>query len=97
MTETAPPGLIRRFFTTWRQLTALAAGGVVVSARLGQKPYPKGLRHRFHRTTAVDDTQPLRISRLRVSDTTAIDRLDTITSGLHPTLHGLRSRVPTRA
>jgi ubiquinone biosynthesis protein len=52
MTETAPPGLIRRFITTWHHLAALAMGGLVTSARLDEKPRRKGFRHRFHRLTA---------------------------------------------
>ncbi|MCF2529761.1 polysaccharide deacetylase family protein [Yinghuangia soli] len=35
---------------------------------------------------------PLRISRLRIASTTPPDRFETILSGLHPAVHGLRGR-----
>ncbi|MDI2130214.1 polysaccharide deacetylase family protein [Yinghuangia seranimata] len=35
---------------------------------------------------------PLRISRLRIATTTSPDRFETILSGLHPAVHGLRGR-----
>ncbi|UGQ15613.1 polysaccharide deacetylase family protein [Yinghuangia sp. ASG 101] len=35
---------------------------------------------------------PLRVSRLRVATTTSPDRFETILSGLHPAVHGLRGR-----
>lgn len=36
---------------------------------------------------------PLRVSRLRVASTTPPDRFETILSGLHPAVHGLRGRA----
>jgi len=43
-----------------------------------------------HRTQPVPLREPLRISRLRVGDTTGMDRLRIILSGLHPAVHRLR-------
>ncbi len=45
-----------------------------------------------HRTVAVDETHPLRISRLRMSERLTAERLETILSGLHPALHSIRTR-----
>jgi peptidoglycan/xylan/chitin deacetylase (PgdA/CDA1 family) len=44
--------------------------------------------HRLARLPA----DPLRLSRLRVSSDTSLDRLATIISGLHPALHRARGR-----
>lgn len=43
-----------------------------------------------HRSVDVDDSHPLRISRLRMNEQLSAERLETILSGLHPALHGVR-------
>jgi peptidoglycan/xylan/chitin deacetylase (PgdA/CDA1 family) len=43
-----------------------------------------------HRTQSIPVRDPLRISRLRVGDSTSMDRLRIILSGLHPAVHRLR-------
>lgn len=43
-----------------------------------------------HRLSAAPQAAPLRISRLRVSDTTPTDRFAAILSGLHPAVHHAR-------
>lgn len=45
-----------------------------------------------HRTQPVPVRDPLRISRLRVDDSTSMDRLRITLSGLHPAVHRLRGR-----
>ncbi|MDH3707769.1 MAG: polysaccharide deacetylase family protein, partial [Acidimicrobiia bacterium] len=43
-----------------------------------------------HRSVDVDASHPLRISRLRMNEQVSAERLETILSGLHPALHGVR-------
>ncbi|HEV8421342.1 MAG TPA: polysaccharide deacetylase family protein, partial [Actinomycetota bacterium] len=59
------------------------------------------LRHLGYRTGFLFDHalvrrgpgHPLRISRVRVNSTTRVERLGLILSGLHPTLHQVRTRL----
>ena len=46
-----------------------------------------------HRTVDLDESHPLRISRLRMNERLTAERLETILSGLHPALHSMRSAV----
>lgn len=45
-----------------------------------------------HRLGPRVPDHPLRVSRLRIATTTGPDRFETILSGLHPAVHGLRGR-----
>ncbi len=49
------PGLVRRFFTTWRHVSGLLLGGLVssVRSRLRQDPRPEGLTFRLQRIAAA--------------------------------------------
>lgn len=49
-----------------------------------------------HRTVDVSSAHPLRISRLRMHERMSAERLETTLSGLHPALHGVRTRVARR-
>jgi peptidoglycan/xylan/chitin deacetylase (PgdA/CDA1 family) len=49
-----------------------------------------------HRLARLPLADPLSISRVRVSSTTSFDRFRANVSGVHPALHGLRSRITGR-
>lgn len=53
--------------------------------------YQIGVLFDHHLATVTSD--PLRISRLRVNDTTTPERFAAIVSGVHPALHSARSRL----